>query len=251
MWIIWNVFKPYRMRKTFIFLLTFILLLIFISSPQIFHKNSGQSTSVGNFNKGSLKKGYLLPFQGANFKCYSIISYYLLGREYVNSKVYKTVVDTYDALNEKHPEKKYIYMESGKRKGARLYPHRTHQNGLSIDFMCPLLKNSNDPKYFNCMGIFRYALNFDDKGVLNSDHNVKIDFNAIAEHIIVLESNAHKNGLKIKKVIFKISLKDELFATDYGKKLKVTNIYFAQRLTPLLNKLHDDHYHVDFEPINH
>jgi penicillin-insensitive murein endopeptidase len=55
--------------------------------------------------------------------------------------------------------------------------------------------------------------------------------------------------VKIKKVIFKISLKDDLFGTVYGKKLKATNIYFAQRLTPLLNKLHYDHYHVDFEPI--
>lgn len=111
------------------------------------------------------------------------------------------------------------------------------------------MKNSNEPKYFNGLGIFRYALNFDDKGVLYSDPNVRIDFNAIAEHILALEANAYKNGLKIKKVIFKISLKDDLFETEYGKKLKASNIYFAQRLTPLLNKLHDDHYHVDFEPI--
>lgn len=72
----------------------------------------------------------------------------------------------------------------------------------------------------------------------------------MADHILILQKNARKYGLKIKKVIFKIDLKDELFATQYGKELKREGIYFAHNLTPLLNKLHDDHYHVDFELIN-
>ncbi|MBX9853264.1 MAG: hypothetical protein K2X86_16085 [Cytophagaceae bacterium] len=71
----------------------------------------------------------------------------------------------------------------------------------------------------------------------------------MAEHILLLEKHARKNGLKIKKVIFKIELKDDLFNTEYGKKLKAKGIYFAQVLTPILNKVHDDHYHIDFEEL--
>ena len=69
----------------------------------------------------------------------------------------------------------------------------------------------------------------------------------MAIHILALEKNARKNGLKIKKVIFNIGLKDKLFKSENGKLLKASGIYFAQNLTPTLNKLHDDHYHVDFE----
>ena len=48
-------------------------------------------------------------------------------------------------------------------------------------------------------------------------------------------------------MIFKIELKDKLYATPNGQLLKKSGIYLAQQLTPLINGLHDDHYHVDFE----
>lgn len=53
--------------------------------------------------------------------------------------------------------------------------------------------------------------------------------------------------MKIGKVIIKLELKDELFASIYGKELLSNGIYFAQKLTPLINGVHDEHYHVDFE----
>ncbi|NJO67910.1 MAG: hypothetical protein HC830_00320 [Bacteroidetes bacterium] len=74
------------------------------------------------------------------------------------------------------------------------------------------------------MGIFRYALNFDKDGKFTMDSDIRIDFNIIAEHILILDKNARKQGLKIKKVIFNIDLKDNLFQTDYGKKLKRSGI---------------------------
>ena len=55
--------------------------------------------------------------------------------------------------------------------------------------------------------------------------------------------------MKIKKVIIKIELKDELFSTPNGKKLKAKGIYVVKALTPLINGLHDDHFHIDFEEI--
>lgn len=232
-------------------IISLLLIAIFsVASPQIFHKNRGQSQSIGTYNEGSLKNAYLLPLCDDNFKCYSWFSYFILGREYVNSRVYKTVLETYSELAQRYPTRKFIYMECARKNGGRLYPHRTHQNGLSIDFMSPLTDKKGKPKYFNSYGIFRYALNFDQDGKLKSNSDIAIEFNIIAEHILLLNENAEKNGLRIKKVIFKIDLKDNLFQTEHGKKLKSSGIYLAQNLTPLLNKLHDDHYHIDFETIH-
>jgi penicillin-insensitive murein DD-endopeptidase len=222
---------------------------IFIT-PQIFHKNKGESESIGNYNGGSMEYGYLLPYSDKNFICYSWLSYYLLGREYINSKVYNTVLASYADLRKSYPDRKFVYMEAAKRKGGKMYPHRTHQNGLSMDFMSPLVKKNGKPKYFKLLGIFRYALNFDKDGKSTLNSDISIDFNLIAEHILILDKNARKQGLKIKKVIFNIDLKDNLYQTDYGKKLKKSGIYLAQNLTPLINKLHDDHYHIDFELID-
>ena len=89
-------------------------------------------------------------------------------------------------------------------------------------------------------------MNFDSKGKANINKNVEIDFNTMAKHIINLDKAARKNGLKARKVILKINLKDDLFKTEYGKKLKRMNIYFVRNLSIQIDKLHDDHYHVDF-----
>jgi len=53
--------------------------------------------------------------------------------------------------------------------------------------------------------------------------------------------------MKIAKVIIKIEYKDELFATEYGQKLKKSGIYIVKGLTKLINALHDEHYHIDFK----
>lgn len=242
--------KTWKLRKKLKLCIMGVILLgiCILITPQIFHKNKGKSESIGDYNKGSLKNGYLLPRSSKNFICYSWVSYYLLGREYINSKVYNTVLSSYADLEESYPDRKFVYMEAAKRKGGRMYPHRTHQCGLSIDFMSPLIKNGK-PKYFKFLGIFRYALDFDKNGKSKLNSEVSIDFNLIAEHILILNKNATKQGLKIKKVIFNIDLKDNLYKTEYGNKLKKSGIYLAQNLSPLLNKLHDDHYHIDFELI--
>jgi len=57
---------------------------------------------------------------------------------------------------------------------------------------------------------------------------VKIDFDLKAKRILILEEQSRKNGLKIKKVIIKTELKDELFATPSGKKLKANGIYVVK-----------------------
>lgn len=126
-------------------------------------------------------------------------------------------------------------------------PHRTHQNGTSIDFKTPLMKNGKQNRSWDGIGLFSYVLGFDKNGTLNFNNKVSIDFETMARHILITEKVARKNGMRIKKVIFKINLKDNLFATPSGKKLKNSGIYFAQSLPKSIDNVHDDHYHIDFE----
>ncbi len=229
--------------------LCFILVgIALFAAPKFFYKNDGKSISNGKPENGSLQNAYLLPRKGPNFAYGSWFSYYILGHGYVNSKVYQTISDTYSELQTIYPNKKFFILECSRKNGGKMFPHRTHQNGLSVDFFTPLIKNGNS-KYYRSFGIFRYALNFISNGTSRLNSKVKIDFNTMTRHILVLEKNARKNGLRIKKVIFNTALRDSLFSTENGKILKKKNIYFARNLSPQLNRLHDDHYHIDFEPI--
>lgn len=214
--------------------------------PNYFYRNEGKSISEGKVNEGAVKNAYQFPRKEGNMRYFSYTSYYLFGRAYVHSSVYTIVMDTYKEMEKTHPEKKWRLAECSRRKGGRMFPHRTHQNGTSVDFMTPLLKNDRKQKLYDGLGRYRYLMNFDDEG--HRHHGkVKIDYNTMAEHIIALEKNARENGMRIKKVIFKIELKDDLFASEKGRLLKKTNIYFAEKLPKIINAAHDDHYHVDFE----
>ena len=210
--------------------------------------NSKPSISKGKVEKGSLKNGKLIPFNGKNYRYFDTSSY-LGGRAFLNDKVLKTTLETYKKLETLHPKRKFCTMECSHKHGGKLFPHKTHQNGLSVDFMMPLLKNKKAYYNLDNLGIAHYWLEFDENGKYSEDKSISIDFNLIAEHILILDKIARKNGLKINKVIIKIELKDELFATKFGKRLKKSGIYVVKSLTPLINSLHDEHYHVDFESI--
>jgi len=205
------------------------------------------STSKGSVSNGSLENGKLLPYNGPNFWYFDKGSY-LSSRGFVHSKVKKTVLDSYKNL-EVLSDRNWCIMEASNQKGGKLYPHRTHQNGMSIDFMMPL-KKDNKPYYqLDSSGTMHYLMTFDDNGYHAKKKDVQIDFDAVGLHIIELEKAARKNGLKIKKIIIKIELKDELYASKYGATIKKKGIYVVKGLTKMINALHDDHYHIDFEKI--
>ena len=240
-------YKWPTMKKTlkYVLIILFITISVF-SFPQIAYKNKGNSQSVGSVGNGKLINAYKLPYSGKNYKYFSPLSYYLLGRVYVHSKVHKTVINSYKICEKECPQIKFRLMECSNKKGGKMFPHQTHQNGLSIDFMSPLIKNGKPYTIYNHFGIFFYALNFDNSGKLKWNKKISIDFETMAKHILFLDKEARKNGLKIKKVILKTELKDDLFKTKTGKLVKKRGIYFVQRLPEKINKLHDDHYHIDF-----
>jgi len=226
-----------------------LAVLIFIgvrSTSQIFYVNMGTSKSIGPVHKGKIQNAYLLPYSGDNYKYFSPFSYYILGRAYVHSTIHTTVLDGYKICESTCDGISFRVMECSNKKGGSMFPHRTHQNGTSLDFMTPLMKKGKQHKFFDRIGIFRYALNFDKDGVLKLNKKVSIDYENMARHILAMEEAARKNGMYIKKVIFKINLKDNLFDTESGKRLQSSGIYFAQSLPKSIDNLHDDHYHVDF-----
>ena len=71
----------------------------------------------------------------------------------------------------------------------------------------------------------------------------------MAKHILALHEEGKNHGIKIKMVILKIELKDDFYKTPSGKLVKAKGIYFAKELGHWTNKVHDDHYHIDFERI--
>lgn len=203
------------------------------------------SITKGSVSKGELVHGRIVPFSGANFHYFDTTSY-LADRGFTHEKVLETILDAYSELETLLPDQHFCIMECSHKHGGKLYPHRTHQNGLSVDFMMPKLKDSKPYYALDDLGAQHYMLTFDKNGNYSEDQTISLDFNTIALHILELQAAAKKHGLSIEKVIINTDLKDELFATENGKILRSSRIYIVQSLSPLINALHDDHFHVDF-----
>lgn len=210
------------------------------------HKNDSlPSKSLGTVSNGSIENATLLPFRGENYRYFDTASY-LGGRAFMNNRVAATLEMSYDSLAKLNPDRNYCYMECSNQHGGKLFPHHTHQNGLSVDFMSPMISNNAACYDLDELGAGHYFIDFDDRGTYEDNPEISIDFNQIALHLLILQSAAQKNGLLIEKVIFKMELRDELYASPYGPELRKSGIYITRNLTPLINGLHDDHYHVDF-----
>ena len=220
--------------------------MILCSIQEFIHKNEGVSISSGSKANGSLKNAWLLTFNEDHYKYFSPLSYYILDNAYVNDKVWKTIDESYKVMSKNYPDRQFKIMETARQKGGQMLIHRTHQTGLSVDFMVPKIRRSNQNPIWDGTGMFHYLLDFDPDGNLIIDKKTKIDFECMSQHILAVNQAAKKNDLKIRMIIFKTNLKDDLFNTPSGKKLKASGIYFAKSLEPIVNRVHDDHYHIDF-----
>ena len=217
--------------------------------PNMLYKNSGSSVSKGTPGNGSLKNAYQIDYKMSNSKYFSPVSFYLMGNGYVNSRLYYTLLDSYKECEKTCPDIDFRIMECSDKKGGKVLLHRTHRNGLSVDFMVPKVKNGKQIKFYDRFGLWHYLLNFDSSGRLKLNKKVTIDFESMAKHIIALDNAARKNGLSVSKVILKINLKDDFYRTKSGQEIKRRGIYFAKRLSKKVDMVHDDHYHVDFKQV--
>ncbi|MDF1641476.1 penicillin-insensitive murein endopeptidase [Thalassolituus oleivorans] len=204
------------------------------------YASASDSICHGTTSNGSLENGVQLPSEGNNFESYSNVAR-LAGRTYVHSSVYNIVVAAYSDLEREQPNKVYKYAETGFKDGGQFSPHKTHRNGLSVDFMVPVVNSIGESVHLptNPFNKFGYNIEFDNSGHYE---DFKIDYEAMAAHIVALHREAKKLGYDIWRVIFAPELQPNLFKTKYGVYLK-ENILFSTKRSWVR---HDEHYHVDF-----
>lgn len=199
------------------------------------------STCYGSVGNGRLSDGVLLPAQGDNFVAYSVLGIEL-GRTYVHGRVRQAVLDSYANVRKTMPDKMYVYGETGFAHGGPIRPHRTHQAGLSVDFMVPVLNDANRsvPLPSTPLNKFGYGLEFDGQGRIPG---FRIDFDAMAEHLYQISIVAQQHGIAIERVIFDRHLMERLFSSSrHGAELRHTMPFMEGR--PWIR--HDEHYHIDF-----
>ena len=199
-----------------------------------------QSTCYGRVENGRLEDSVSLPREGPNFvrMAQGPVS---AGRVFVHSIVRDIVVDAYSALAAERPKVRWVYGETGLQYGGPIPPHRTHQNGLSVDLFVPVVDiDGNSVQFPNRSDNgYGYQVDFDAAGE-NSTHS--IDFASLGDLLYQLHMAAKKRGSGLSLVVFQQELRSRLFQTARGRWLK-ENIPFPNWDDSVR---HDDHLHVDF-----
>ena len=201
----------------------------------------------GTTASGRIEGAVRLPASGPNFRTYCWPCITAL-RTYGHDKAVAATVAAYGDLADSHPDVTFLYGEVGLPWGGRFPPHRTHRNGLSIDFMVPIRAGADrrtlTPAVMatTALNRFGYDEDFDPDGV-QRDGTVRrvIDFDAIAAHLRALDRRARERGGRIARIFFAPDLQDDLFALapDLRRLLRFNSRPSWVR--------HDDHYHVDFD----
>lgn len=201
---------------------------------------ASESVCYGTTAIGRLEGGVQLPSSGENFLSYGPIPE-RAGRTYVHSKVRDVVVAAYKILEKEEPSKLFKYAGTGFKEGGEFKPHKTHRNGLSVDFMVPVVDEDGrsvpirtDP--FNRYG---YGIEFNANGVYD---DYRIDFDAMGAHLRALDMAAKRQGIGIWRVLFDPSLQPLLYKSKYGSYIQA-NIEIPKKRSWVR---HDEHYHVDF-----
>ena len=207
---------------------------------QAFSAMAAESECFGTVNNGRIEGSVKLPTSGPNFTAYSAVGA-TAGRTHVHSRVAEIVTAAYAALAAEDPSTTYVYGETGWSSGGRIRPHRTHQNGLSVDFFVPVrnAEGKSVPRPTGITNRYGYDIDFNANGRYAE---YSIDFPAVAEHLYQLHLAAKARGAGIALVIFDAPFLPKLFATPRGP-------YLQQNLPFMKGKpwvRHDEHYHVDF-----
>ncbi|HVK53936.1 MAG TPA: penicillin-insensitive murein endopeptidase [Burkholderiales bacterium] len=215
-----------------------LTLLLFLALP--ISTNAAESVCFGAPSKGRLEGGVQIAKSGSNFSPYSSLGV-SLGRTYVHSKVAQVISEAYSAVGQSQPNTVFVYGESGWASGGRIKPHRTHQNGLAVDFMVPVLNSEGQsvPLPTDVSNKFGYSIEFDSAARYK---DLTIDFEAIAEHLDAVHKAAEKNGVGVARVIFEPLFIPKLYNTKRGAFIK-RSITFMQGQAWVR---HDEHYHIDF-----
>jgi penicillin-insensitive murein DD-endopeptidase len=206
---------------------------------------AADSICYGSPANGRIENAERLPRKGSNFRAYSHAGV-ALGRTYAHKRVVRAIHSAYADVARTMPTKTFVYGETGFAEGGRFKPHKTHQNGLSVDFMVPVIdaNGRSIPLPGSMANRYGYDIEFDAQAWYRIDAKqvFRIDFDAMAEHLYALDRAASSSGAPIERVIFEPAYLPKLFATKRGA-------YLRSRIRFVRGKVwwrHDEHYHVDF-----
>ena len=214
-----------------------MLTLVVLDFPTV---QASESRCFGGTGHGRLEGGVQLPAKGRNFVAYSSLAGWL-GRTYVHSTVKEVILLAYKQLETEQPGKVFKFAETGYAEGGPFRPHKTHQNGLSVDFIVPVVDAQGNSVHLptNAFNKYGYDIEFDAEGRYE---DYQIDFEALGAHIVALHKAALQQGIGLNRVLFDPRLQPKLYATRSGGYLK-QHIVIPQKKSWVR---HDDHYHVDF-----
>jgi penicillin-insensitive murein endopeptidase len=220
---------------------TLISLLIFLLSVPCAFAEKEPSTCYGTTKDGKLKNGWQLPPFGKNYEAYSSLGVFT-GRNYVHSKVYEVIVAAYKTLESTEPGAVFVYGETGFKEGGRFKPHKTHTNGLSVDFFVPVVNQEGVSVKLpiSLLNKFGYNIEFNESAQYK---NLSINFETMAKHLVAIKHAADAQSVGINVVIFDNSFQQKLFSTPTGKVLPELMHFSVKK--PWVR--HDEHYHIDFE----
>ena len=229
--------KSYR----FLFFALIVFCLLLFVGRELFFPIKNESMCYGTTPQGSLKNGVQMPYSGNNFVSYGLLPV-ILGRTYVHSKVRTVILSAYRMLEREQPGKVFKYAETGFKHGGPFKPHKTHQNGLSVDFMVPVLDATGQSIHLptHLFNQYGYQIEFDNTGHFKG---YTLDNEALSAHIVVLHKVAKQHGMDISRVIFDPLLTLRLYQTKYGPYLR-KHINLSKKPSWVR---HDEHYHVDFQ----
>jgi penicillin-insensitive murein endopeptidase len=199
-----------------------------------------KSICFGSPKSGSLYGGKRPSLWGENFGSYSPILW-SLGRTSMHEAVRDVIELSYADIARTSPELYFVYGESGWPRGGSFRPHRTHKNGLSVDFFVPMRDGAGNVQSLpiNPINKFGYDLRLDNEG---RGYGLELDFEAMAKHLDALHRIGKQRGVGIRLVIFETSLQKKLLATPTGRTL-AGRIPFSKFKAWVP---HDGHYHIDF-----
>lgn len=195
-------------------------------------EDDAPSRSIGRPGSGSLIHGKRMPSRGPNFRAYSEVGA-LLGRAHLHHTAREVLLSAYAELAKTHPAQVFVYGELGWPQGGKFKPHRTHQNGLSMDLMVPLKGGQPLPCWpWNKLG---YGIELDDEGKAGS---MEVDFEALGAMILAVDRAAKLHHARIERIIYAPALRPKLFGATP-----------ALKALPWLPRQawvrHDEHVHID------
>lgn len=117
------------------------------------------------------------------------------------------------------PDKVFKYAETGFEQGGQFKPHKTHRNGLSVDFMVPVVDEKGLSVHLPTLPLnrFGYDIEFNAQGEFGE---LTIDYEAMGVHLVSLHKETKRRGYDIWRVIFDPQLQPYLFKIKHGEYLR-------------------------------